>query len=203
MTFLVFVSRYVPGYFTGHKHGSRSLHPSIRVGSSVTILTFELGKEDVVGTYFISGVIRLNFIFKEAKQQIGSSVILKVPQLGICQEYGKQSFLYSKEKYIYETVIPLMYESSTYEKVVPNFYGSTEAGILVLENLKESGFYQKSNGSLLDLSTTKVALKSLAQFHALSVKHVGKVSANLDRLTYTDKGNSEWSKEIYLRLWKN
>ena len=87
------------------------------------------------GSFFISGILRLNFAFQNAGQQLRSSVILKIPQLGVLEDHGRKMGFYDKERYIYNGVIPLMFGSWSGEKVVPEFYVSTESGILILENL--------------------------------------------------------------------
>jgi len=142
-----------------------------------SILDFELNREAMVemGCYFLCGVLRLNFKYQIAYEQFDSSVILKIPQLGAFEKYGRCMGHYNKEKYVYERVIPLIYDSWSGEKMVPHIYVNTESGILVLENLHESGFYPQKRGSLLDLEACKVVLKALAQFHALSIKHIVEV----------------------------
>ena len=150
-----------------------------------------------MGSYFISGVLRLNVILQSSDQPLRSSVILKVPQMGALEYYGRRMKFFAKERFIYEQVLPLMYESWSGEKVVPDFYASTESGILVLENLEESGFHSQHKASLLDLSACKVALKALAQFHALSIQHIDEVRWNLDMLTALDMHNGDWAKKVY------
>lgn len=150
------------------------------------------------GSYFLAGILRLNFIYEKYDQLFRSSVIVKVPQLGAYQLHGEYLLCYKKEKFIYETVFPIMYQSfPPNDRLVPDFFGATDRGTLILENLRESGFYQKPNGSLLNTSTCKVVLRALAQFHALSVRQLDNLSVSLNSLTVVDKGKCEWVTKVY------
>jgi len=85
--------------------------------------------------------------------------------------------------------------------VVPDFYGCTNFGILALENLKECGYYQRSKGSMLGLSASKLVLKALAQFHELTLEHMETIRGSLNSPTLKRaEGDDEWSSRVYKKL---
>jgi hypothetical protein len=128
----------------------------------------------------------LKYSFEKDGQNHQSSVLIQIPHLGPNFPKEEKLHLPDKEKYMYKTVLPLMYESWPHEKFTPQFYASTNASrILVIENLRETGFYKRAI-KLFGPPECKRVFKTLAQFHALSLIHMDKVYSGLDSLTVTD-----------------
>ena len=88
--------------------------------------------------------------------------------------------------------------------MTPHFFGCTESGLLVLENLQESEFHAKQRGSLLNLSECRVVLESIARFHVLSMGLTSMFQTDLGSIeTSISSNNGDWLTEIYIPLVAN
>jgi len=109
----------------------------------VTISDWELEQATTseAGTYFCSGIFRLDLNYRKANnEKFLSSVILKMPQLGVLENHPRCMLIYKRETYVYETLLPLMYRSWSQEKLTLHFYACTESRVLVLENYRSPDF---------------------------------------------------------------
>jgi hypothetical protein len=149
--------------------------------------------------YISTGIVRLNFTFRDENSTDDdnefihrSSVVLKIPRLGVIHQFGQELLFYQKEKYMYEEVVSRMRVlwPRHEEPPFPHFYAALQSGTLVLENLLERGFRTKPRDSAFDLIECESVLSSLARFHALSVELADEPHATkLDSLTRFDWGS--------------
>ena len=154
---------------------------------------FEAGVEAFYGT------MRLRFTVLINNLHIPSSVFIKVPQLGEWFVIGTKLQYFQKERYMYETILPLLQKNWRAEKFSPHFYGSTKSGVLVIENLREFGLYTLEEPQDKMVTCIQV-FKSLAQFHALSVAYVDEFNyETLDLLTVRNRSYFE-GKEYDLQV---
>ena len=138
--------------------------------------------EDSIARTFL-----LKFSFLRNNQNCYFSVVIQIPYFRPNYTMEQKLLLHKKEIYMYEKVLPTMYESWTQEKLSPNYYAhESQSGILILENLYQEGLFKMSETSF-SFPECKVVLKCLAQFHALSTVHLDKVLSVLDSLTVTDR----------------
>lgn len=145
----------------------------------VTILDLELEANTIVeaGRNCTSGLMRLNLSLMKNDRKFPSSVVLKVPQLSNSYETLAWLGLYKREMFMYKVVLPRMHQFWPGPKLYPNFYVASPTGSLVLENLQESEYLPRQKFSSFELAECKTVLKTLAQFHALSVKYMGTYGA--------------------------
>lgn len=160
-------------------------------------LELDLQPQVFEGSYFVTGILQLKFSFKDRDKTTTSSVLLKIPQIGAMYQHGEKNFYYTKEIYMYEEVIPLMYDRVPYETISPIFYGSTDSGIIVLEDLRESGYRGYPRGSLLNKNECEVVWKSLARFHAPSTRHLDEIATRIDSMSVTDRCQNQWVIEVF------
>ncbi|XKL61895.1 hypothetical protein PGB90_001728 [Kerria lacca] len=145
---------------------------------------------------FCSGILRLKIEYDDGTQNLYKKVLLKIPILGVNYDMTKDSNVYDKEIYIYQVVLPRMYKFWSGKRLTPKFYAATALKSLILEDLSESGFKMVDKKTRLDLEHSKIALRSLAQFHALSLKYLqtydideAKMNHSLSNLTDLEAQN--------------
>jgi hypothetical protein len=136
------------------------------------------------GLYY--GALKLKFSHLTDGRYIFTSVFIKVAAFAEWYSTGTKMLHYDKENYMYQTVLPTMYLICPNKKLWPNFYGSTQKGVMIVENIRETGFY--TNEYLhVGLEECVHVFKSLARFHALSVDVLQLYSTSLDALTIMDR----------------
>jgi hypothetical protein len=143
----------------------------------------------------------MRFLHQKDGQTYPSSVTIWIPYLGSFHHAAAELLLYEKERYMYEKVLPLMYAFFPSEKLSPDLYTSTEFGVLILENLRESGYYP-AGYTLLDRSMSELVFRSLARFHTLSLLLPHEVYTDLDLLTITNRSDRVVERNITLALLK-
>lgn len=126
---------------------------------------------------FLGGhfILKVNFnsikqieITKSVKNEI-SFFIKKLPNSDHSQfEYVSEMNAFSKEVNFYEKLIPKL-RSFGNEKWSPKCYFIEKDNFLVFENLVAGGFQMLSNHNYFDFHHMKIAIETLARFHASSI----------------------------------
>ncbi|XKL61894.1 hypothetical protein PGB90_001727 [Kerria lacca] len=141
--------------------------------NTVTVNKREIEKNIVKdGDNFSSGILRLKIEYTDGMQNLYKNVFLKIPTISANYNFTSNLVIFDREIYMYEVVLPRMYELWNEITFSPKFYAATKLKSLILEDLSESGFKTQDKKIKLDLNHSKIALRSLAQFHALSLKYL-------------------------------
>ncbi len=145
-------------------------------------------EEDITkGKSNITSVIwRLKLYHQKNEQEFTTYVLLKIPSLSENYHRLKPIHYYTKEVYVYETIIPQMYQFWDGATFAPQIYDIfPEFDIIVMEDLHENGFLTKDKFVQLDFDHCLTALHTLAEFHALSFKYIQKTKIeNLPEYMY-------------------
>ncbi len=81
--------------------------------------------------------------------------------------------MYQKEIYMYEKVFPQIYQLWPADSFTPVVYNTVpESGIIIMEDLLKVGFVSKKATAQLDFEHCKLAVQTLAEFHAVSFKYL-------------------------------
>lgn len=165
----------------------------------VTVINHKI-ENDVVeaGNNFYSSILSLKVEYDNGAQNLYKKALLKIPSMGINYKNTQNSNFYDKEIYMYETVLPRMYECWNGKTLTPKFYAATALKSLILENLNESGFKIKDKKTRLDLNHSEIALRSMAQFHALSLKYLQTYDIDEKKMgpLFSDLTEEESQKQI-------
>lgn len=137
--------------------------------ANVIIQNYEVRKYNTeLGANYLSGLIKVRVQYEYNGKFFKHFFIIKVPSSGINYALGLKCGLYLTEKNMYEEILPLIIKKMK-SNIVPEFYGSVNSEILILEDLTENGFQIKHN-ALFNFEKSKNTLKALAEFHAASYK---------------------------------
>lgn len=114
---------------------------------------------------FLSGFVLLSF-------NPHSSVFLKMPSIGKNSEKMVTDGTHSREIFMFENVLPQIFEPWSGKHYAPLCYAITKTKGLVLEDLEAQGYRTCDMKKQLDLDHCRVALISFAKYHALSAKYI-------------------------------
>ncbi|KAL6977981.1 hypothetical protein U1Q18_050638, partial [Sarracenia purpurea var. burkii] len=152
-----------------------SSHSSKR--SSIRILDWHIDENIVqAGNNYSSQVSRLTVRYQQQDQDDKTSprekkFFLKVPFNVPNYELWKKLGGYDNEVAMYTEVLPQMYTIEDDEEYFsPRQYYFDDKMSLVLKDLSQSGYRCADRIEQLDVEHSLYALRSLAKFHALSVK---------------------------------
>jgi hypothetical protein len=106
-----------------------------------------------------------------------TSVIIKgLSTVEIMAKFLKESKVFEKETTVYQITVPAMFrllqqnaQGRKINYLTPFCYKTSRPHTLILEDLMTLGFKMADRRARLDLAHCKVAVKSLARFHAMSV----------------------------------
>lgn len=115
-------------------------------------------------------LMRLKLAYMCAFQKLETVVVLKCPIFGPKYLVAKKTNVYEREIFMYEKVLPGMYELWHGNNLSPKYFGATQMQSLILEDLYALGLRVVNKKLKLDFQYSMVALKTLAQFHALSTE---------------------------------
>lgn len=150
-----------------------SHHPKM---SSIRILGWHVDENMVkAGTNCSSQVSRLTIRYQQQDKTLPTeeNFFLKVPSNAPLYDLGKKLGCYDTEVAMYTAVLPQMYTiegDDDEEYFSPRQYYFDDKLSLVLEDLSQSGYRCADRIEQLDVEHSLYALRSLAKFHALSVK---------------------------------
>lgn len=89
------------------------------------------------------------------------------------------------------------------DSLSPKCYVSSDSTVLILEDLRESGFKMINRRAQMDFQYASVAIRTLAKFHALSLKmnetHPQELN-NVKRDCFYTPGNSQIAEQSYKRF---
>lgn len=91
----------------------------------------------------------------------------------VMKKYVQQANVFAKEIFVYELYIPAVkkyLQSVESIEFAPKYFGSKTGEVVVLENLKNQD-YKLANSEILDVAHIQLALKTLAQYHAVSLAY--------------------------------
>ncbi len=187
--FICFV--YVAGVFSKHKDTATAINAFLRrfqEQNNATVTRYFL-ENDIIkaGNNFCSIISRLKIEYEIEGRKLFKSVLLKIPSLSPNFEKIQKTDLYNRELYAYETLLPKMYELWDGEVFSPEIYVMTaDAKVLVMEDLTDCGYSMMDKKNQLGLEHCTIALRNLAQYHALSVKFLQTKSEYYEE--YSSKG---------------
>lgn len=136
------------------------------------------------GVNYLSGLLRLKIDYQTGSEKLAKTLLLKIPQLCPLFDATKVLDIYEREAFIYEQLLPQMYEVWHGDLLTPVSYLTTESNTIVLEDLQESGFTLRDVHLQLDFDHCRIALRSIAQLHALSIKHYQRYPEIQDSMTF-------------------
>ncbi|XP_065221618.1 uncharacterized protein LOC135846449 [Planococcus citri] len=138
--------------------------------SKVTILNWRI-KSNIIalGNNNTSELSRLKVEYQRRGRIFKKSFILKVPSAHPMYTIALKYKLYDKEYRIYTQVLEEMYKIDG-ERVGAKLYYANDQHSLIMKDLSLSGYKMADRVKQLDYEQCYLVLKSLAKFHALSVK---------------------------------
>ncbi|XP_075227266.1 uncharacterized protein LOC142327814 [Lycorma delicatula] len=100
------------------------------------------------------------------------SLIVKVPLEAEEEGLRAKIGIFEKESIIYNEVLPKFKSifGERWKDLTPKLFHTTNEHVLILEDLKESGYKMADRMKLLNFKESKIALSALAKFHAASAK---------------------------------
>lgn len=118
-----------------------------------------------------SGIYKLKYSYDQDDQHHEKSVLMKIPSSGLLYHYMKNLNIYENEAIMYNAILPEMYKywngpifsAESYHR--PDSYYD-----LIMEDLTTSGYRVPNKMEQLDLPQSIAVLRTLAKFHAISVK---------------------------------
>ncbi|XP_065221619.1 uncharacterized protein LOC135846450 [Planococcus citri] len=138
--------------------------------SKVTILNWRI-KSNIIalGNNNTSQLSRLKVEYQRRGRIFKKSFILKVPSAHPMYTIALKYKVYDKEYRIYTQVLEEMYKIDG-ERVGAKLYYANDQHSLIMKDLSLSGYKMADRVQQLDYEQCYLVLKSLAKFHALSVK---------------------------------
>lgn len=148
---------------------------------SVKIENMKIDMPIAKGNNYVSEIFRAEVEYRKSNdlnnlQKV--SLIIKSPKTGGLSEEMAKWGLTNKELRVYKELSP-RFETFFHKKsddgdyneenILPKFYYATDDEIVVLEDLKSSGYVMVDREKQFDYKHCIVALKALAKFHAINV----------------------------------
>ncbi|XP_063225241.1 uncharacterized protein LOC134532600 isoform X2 [Bacillus rossius redtenbacheri] len=133
--------------------------------------------EEVVpaGENYLSDLRRVRLTVSESGQKSKETTLIvkSFPQGEIAQGFIQEQMLFEKERQVYKEVLPdvnrLAVEALGSSPFSPEFYDTIEKDVLILEDLKATGFEMADRQAGLDLAHCRLVVEALARFHAISL----------------------------------
>ncbi|XP_008207762.1 uncharacterized protein LOC103316329 isoform X1 [Nasonia vitripennis] len=159
-----------------------------KLGDYLVVLDFESDSLVKAGDNYGSTILKVRVIVKRGKNAEKEELHLvakMLPPTDFQRSIFDSAFTFKKEIFLYEELIPMyrsLYKGAF--DVVPECYGCAlsskngadevdEDAVILLENLKVKGYYMADRHEGLNYDHLKIAVTTLAKFHAigLSIKH--------------------------------
>ncbi|XP_065221387.1 uncharacterized protein LOC135846308 [Planococcus citri] len=138
--------------------------------SKLVILDWNVEKNIIaLGNNSSSELSRLTVEYQKKGKTFKKSFILKIPSAHPMYDIGTQWKMYEKEYPMYTEVLEEMYKLDG-EHIGAKLYYTDDKHSLVMKDLSSSGYKMVDRIKQLDFHQCYTVLKSLAKFHALSVK---------------------------------
>lgn len=161
--------------------------------SKVTILKWHV-KNNIIalGNNHTSELSRLTVEYQRRGRIFKKSFILKVPSTHPLYSLAIRFKMYEKEYPIYTEVLEEMYKLDG-EHLGPKLYYADDKNSLIMKDLASSGYKMVDRIEQLDYDQCYIVLKSLAKFHALSVKleQNSKLSRDIKKILWLDNPEME------------
>lgn len=176
--------------------------------------SFDVTPASAKGENYLGTLLRVKVYITKDKESISRYYVIKTAAGdGNCsEEVANQFGVYPKEMEMYETVLPAftaIWKEAGFDVAFgPKCFGiyRDPVDIIVLEDLKQSGFVMKDRLVGFDMSHTNLVVERLAQFHATSIiyleKH-GKFSEKFDDGYFSKKLRDGEPKEYFANLYKS
>ncbi|XKL69525.1 hypothetical protein PGB90_007294 [Kerria lacca] len=114
-------------------------------------------------------IIKMDIVYLIGDEFYNKSFLIKYPFTTFVYSSLSAVGTYNKEVYVYESILSEMNRILDHE-ISPHVYIVANREILILQDLSYFGFQTKNNRKQLTLQESKIALKTLAKFHAASYK---------------------------------
>ncbi|XP_075228396.1 uncharacterized protein LOC142328471 [Lycorma delicatula] len=148
-----------------------ALENTKRTSNIISLENMKINMPITKGDNYVCTVYRVIAEYKAKNENdlLKITLIIKAPhEGGIFSEFG----LYEKEVLVYNELLPkfkLLFCDKWEDLTAESFY-SMKDNAIILEDLKNKGYVMAERMKQLNLEESKVALSSLAKFHAASVK---------------------------------
>ncbi|XP_065221620.1 uncharacterized protein LOC135846452 [Planococcus citri] len=154
--------------------------------SKISILNRYI-KNDIVdvGDSHTSELSRLHVVYQKKNRIFNRTFVLKVPSAHPLYKIALNYGIYSREYLVYTRVLEEMYKLDG-DRMSPRLYYADNKDSLLLKDLSLSGYKLEDRTKQLDFDQCTLALKTLAKFHALSIKlkQSSKIPSEMEQLTW-------------------
>lgn len=172
---------------------------------NIKLMDYKINRKAVGdGNNISSEVSRLYVDYEKDGKIIRKTYFMKIPSMSPLYTILKHIGIYEKECHMYTTILPEMCKLLQNEdSLSPKCYVSSDSTVLILEDLRELGFKMINRRAQMDFEYASVALRTLAKFHALSLKlnetHPQELNTVKRDCFYTS-GNGEIARQSYKRF---
>ncbi|XP_065226534.1 uncharacterized protein LOC135849838 [Planococcus citri] len=154
--------------------------------SKISILNWYV-KNDIidVGDSHTSELSRLHVTYQKRNRIFNRTFVLKEPSAHPLYKAGLNYGIYSRECLVYTHVLEEMYQLDG-DRMSPKLYYADNKDSLLLKDLSLAGYKLEDRTKQLDFDQCTLALKTLAKFHALSIKlkQSSKIPSEMEQLTW-------------------
>lgn len=139
---------------------------------NIKLVDYKINRKAVgEGNNVSSEVSRLYVNYEKNGKIIKKTYFMKIPSLSPLYAILKHIGIYEKECHMYTTILPEMNKLIQNEdSLSPKCYVSSDSTTLILEDLRESGYKMINRRAQMDFGHASAAIRTLAKFHALSLK---------------------------------
>lgn len=163
-----------------------------KLNRNCQVLSVNRSKGSTAGDHYLSEIVRLEVKIVEKGKNKSISLIVKDTSGG-WSDLVEEVNAAKKEIEVYSELIPFANRVLP-EPVAADKYYVSPTGCLLLEDLSFLGYKLADRRKQLDYDHSKVALRSLAQFHAASVKLLEisphSLQAAVQETTFSDETNT-------------
>lgn len=135
------------------------------------IINYKLAAAVLGGNNYSSRMWRVKITYKDGGDEVKStSVMVKAPVPdGVIKDMTDEGNYVEKEFRFYSEIVPKMYSIKENTDITPKSYSSPIPDVIVLEDLKETGYSMCDRFEQLDFDHCRMLMNTIATYHALSV----------------------------------
>nr|AAW57431.1 10G08 [Ips pini] len=160
--------------------------PSLKIYITKIYIT-DIKNLTTAGENYGSILLSVNIVIENGKTETIKAVAKAVPKNDFIKNFFMSSLTFKKELYFYQNVIPALKKFQTDQGMkelvdfTAEFYGgrltldsnqqeyADEDAVILMENLKVSGYQTMERTVGFDFDTTCLIIKNIAQFHAVPI----------------------------------
>lgn len=135
------------------------------------LLNYDIAAAVQGGNNYCSRMWRVKLNYKDGGEEVKlTSFMIKAPVPdGVHKDMLDKSKFAETEFRFYNTILPKIYRMTDKVEIFPKNYPSVVPETIALEDLKEQGYRMCDRLKMLDYDHCRAVMKTLAEFHALSV----------------------------------